>query len=78
MDGACTDGQMYLQNREKVKECTGGGPVGETPMLKSDGCSLNQKYKFPENRGEKKSVYLGLRSSLLYIGGSELLAVDWH
>jgi hypothetical protein len=32
-DGAFTDGRVYLQKRENVKECTGGGPVGEPPML---------------------------------------------
>jgi hypothetical protein len=41
-DGAYTDGRMYLQKRETVKECTGGGPVGEPPMLKSDACYLNK------------------------------------
>ena len=35
-DGAYTGGRMYSQKRETVKECTGGGPVGEPLMLKSD------------------------------------------
>jgi hypothetical protein len=40
-DRACVDGRMYLQKRETVKEYTGGGPVGEPPMLKSDYCYLS-------------------------------------
>ena len=38
----CTGEQGYLQNRETVKECTGGGLVEEPPMLKSDVRYLNQ------------------------------------
>ena len=41
-DGACTDGRVYLQNKKNVKECTGGGPVGEPPMLKLNVCYLEQ------------------------------------
>jgi hypothetical protein len=41
-DGTCAGGRMYLQNRETVKECIGGGPTGEPPMLKSDVRYLNQ------------------------------------
>uniref|UniRef100_A0A2N9H2D6 Uncharacterized protein n=1 Tax=Fagus sylvatica TaxID=28930 RepID=A0A2N9H2D6_FAGSY len=40
-DGTYVDERMYLQKRETVKECTGGGPVGEPPMLKSDACYLS-------------------------------------
>ena len=36
MDEDHTDGRVYLQNREKVKGYTGGGPVGEPPMPKSE------------------------------------------
>ena len=41
IDETFVDGRMYLQNREKVKECTDGGPVVEPLMLKLDACSLN-------------------------------------
>ncbi len=40
-DGTYDDGRMYLQKRETVKECTGGRPVGEPPILKSDACYLS-------------------------------------
>ena len=40
-DGSCVDGRIYLQKRETVKECTGDGPVGEPPMLKSNDGYLN-------------------------------------
>ena len=36
MDGTCNDGRVYLQNRENMKQCTGGGPVREPPILKSN------------------------------------------
>ena len=42
MDGVYTGGRMYLQKRETMKECTGGHPVGEPPMLKSDARYLNK------------------------------------
>ncbi len=41
-DGAYIDGRVYLQNKENVKECTGSGPVGEPPMLKSNVCYLER------------------------------------
>jgi hypothetical protein len=34
MDGVCFERRMDLQKREIVKECIGGKPVGESPMLK--------------------------------------------
>jgi hypothetical protein len=40
-DRAYVDGRMDLQERETVKECTGGGPVGDPPMLKSNYCYLS-------------------------------------
>uniref|UniRef100_A0A2N9ERF1 Transposase (putative) gypsy type domain-containing protein n=1 Tax=Fagus sylvatica TaxID=28930 RepID=A0A2N9ERF1_FAGSY len=47
MDEARTDGRVYLQNREKVKGYTGGGPVGEPLMLKSEFilASLSQSFQ---------------------------------
>ena len=42
MDGVYTGGRMYLQKRETMKECTGGDPMGEPPMLKSDARYLNK------------------------------------
>ena len=44
-DEACIDGRIYLQKREIVKECTGSGPVGEPPMLKSNDCYLNSNIR---------------------------------
>uniref|UniRef100_A0A2N9EXQ6 Uncharacterized protein n=1 Tax=Fagus sylvatica TaxID=28930 RepID=A0A2N9EXQ6_FAGSY len=41
VNGTYVDERMYLQKRETIKECTGGGPVGEPPMLKSDACYLS-------------------------------------
>jgi hypothetical protein len=38
MDEAYFDGQLDLQKREIVKEDTGGRPMGESSMLKSDYC----------------------------------------
>jgi hypothetical protein len=35
MDEARSDGRVYLQNKEKMKGYTGGGPVREPPMPKS-------------------------------------------
>ena len=43
-DGVFTDGRLHLQKRETVKEYTGGGPVGEPLMLKSDACDLKDIY----------------------------------
>jgi hypothetical protein len=33
--------ESTYKKRETVKECTGGGSVGEPPMLKSDARYLN-------------------------------------
>ncbi len=46
MDGACIDGRVYLQKKETVKGCTGGVPVKEPPMLKSDVRPPNQDISF--------------------------------
>jgi hypothetical protein len=46
MDRACTDGRVYLQKKETVKGCTGGGLVKEPPMLKSDVRPPDQDVSF--------------------------------
>jgi hypothetical protein len=43
-DGVFSDGRVYLQKRETVKEYTGGGPMGKPLMLKSDACDLKDIY----------------------------------
>jgi hypothetical protein len=68
---------VYLQKRETMKECIGGGPVGESPMLKSDPCYLDSSIS-DKSVEVRKRVYLDLRSSLLYIGDSGFLAVYLH
>ena len=40
-DGAYVEERMDLEERETMKKCTGGGPVGELPMLKSNYCYLS-------------------------------------
>jgi hypothetical protein len=44
-DGACVDGRIYLQKRETMKECTGGGSMGEPPIIKSNDCYLNSNIR---------------------------------
>ena len=65
MDRAFNNERVYLQNKEMVNVCTGGGPVGEPPMLKSDFCSLNQSINF-------QSIEVGKRVSLTSLIRSRL------
>ncbi len=53
---------MDLQEREIVKECTGGGPVGEPPILKSNYCYLSSdiSYKNIEVRKRKCTLTEGV------------------
>ena len=65
MDGTCTGGWMYLQKRETVKEGTGGGPVREPPMLKSDA-NLDKNIGF-ENVEVRKRMYTLVWEALSFI-----------
>jgi hypothetical protein len=66
MDGTYVDGRMYLQKRETVKECTGGGPVGEPPMLKSDDCYLNSNIRDKSVEVRKRECTL-IQEALCFI-----------
>ena len=55
-DEACVDRRIYLQKRETVKECTGGGPAGEPPMLKLNDCYLDSNINDKSIEVRKKSV----------------------
>jgi hypothetical protein len=55
-DGSFVDGRMYLQERETMKECIGGGLAGEPPMLKSKDCYLNSSINDKSIEVRKKSV----------------------
>ena len=55
MDETYVGGRLYLQNRETMNEGTGGGPMVEPPMLKSDFCYLNNTIN-DKSAGVRKRV----------------------
>jgi hypothetical protein len=59
---------MYLQKRETVKECTGGGSVGEPLMLKSDTRYLNKDIYSESVEVRKECVLWFEEFSALYKG----------
>ena len=65
-DGTYVDGRVYLQKRDIVKKCTGSGPAGEPPMLKSDVCYLNSNFNDKSVEVRKESVPWFEKLSALY------------
>ena len=65
-DGAYVDGRMDLQERETVKECIGGGPVGEPPMLKSNYYYLSSNIS-DKNIEVRKREYILTEGVLCFI-----------
>ena len=50
--------ESTYKKEEIMKESTGGGPVGEPPMLKSDACYLNNNIRDGSVESEKRMCTL--------------------
>jgi hypothetical protein len=75
-DGACTDRRVYLQKRENVKECTGGGPVGEPPMLKSNTCYLERNIN-SESIEVRKECVIDFSGVVAYLARGHPAVYSW-